>query len=65
MVMTKFRVAIGTVVERFHIVLSTVFDLVAVIIDCRFKSLQLPVDKTSVGVDDRIRPIKLDSLIKV
>ena len=65
MVMAKFRVAIGTVVESFHIVLSTEFDLVAVIIDCCFKSFQLPVDKTSVGVDDRIRPIKLNSLIKV
>ena len=65
MVMAKFRIAVGTVVERFHIVLSTEFDLVAVIINCCFKSLQFPVDKTSVGVDDRIRPIKLNSLIKV
>ena len=65
MVVAKFRVAVGTVVERFHIVLSTEFDLIAVIIDCCFESLQLSIDKASVGVDDRIRPIKLNSLIKV
>ena len=65
MVVAKFRVAVGTVVECFHIVLSTKFNLVAVIIDCCFKSLQFPIDKTSIGVDDRIRPIKLNSLIKV
>ena len=44
MVVAKFRVAVGTVVERFHIVLSTEFDLVAVIIDCCFESLQFPID---------------------
>ena len=65
MVLAKLGEAIGAVVQRLHVVGRSVFHLVCIVLDSCWEAFHLTVDETTVRVDDRIRTIKLDSLVEV